>query len=555
MNGTFGVFVAVATALSSCSSAEAEAPVSGAPEAACGSIPCDPTHLPDGAPAPSGSKLTLTLEPNAIALTQGSSADVSLVVTRSSDLVEPLALEFTDLPLSAGANSAPIPGDRTRASFRLSVGVNTPPGKYTVTVTVRGTANVATAQLALSVSGASGALDTSFATGGRATSGVGFIVQNLGVQPDGHIVLGGTAGTQPVRDMVAVRFNALGVADAAFGASGSARYDFGGDEVAGDALVQRDGKVVLAGTVVSATGTSSAQTIGRFNVDGTPDTTFAGTGKLALSPSQFNSFNGLHQQLDGKLVASGGRYTGVTFDCAVTRITPQGALDPTFGAGGYVTLDMNGHENCSAVTTDAQGRVVVAARRGDDNLTDYLASGRFTAAGALDTSYASPNGWVIGAPIGGVGSTVLVQPDGKVLIGGSGPNNSKPTLGPLVGVVHRYGNDGVPDLTFGHDGRVGNDIPTLASIQRIALDSVNRIVVVGRSSADDATSKAVVARLMADGKLDATFGQGGVLLLDFTPGGADFGVGLALLPDGRMLIGGYSQEKGVSTPWVAKIWP
>jgi uncharacterized delta-60 repeat protein len=494
----------------------------------------------------------MTIDPTQLVLVPGASVDVTVVLTRPADLVEPLRLEITKLPPNAAATTGVIPGDRTRASFRLTLASNTPQGSYVPDVTVRGTSKFVTTRLPLTVIGAPGAIDTTFGAGGHAIAPTEFTTANLGVQPDGHIVLGGTAGVSPSHDYVAVRFDAAGVADAAFGTGGKAVHDFGGDDYAQDAIVQHDGKIVLAG--YQYTAVAYAELVGRFNADGTPDTTFGGaaTGRLSLSPSTYNIFYGLHQQPDGKLLGGGIRHNGTDYDFTVTRLTSLGELDPSFGSGGYGVIDMGSQDYCLGLATDAQGRVVATGERYNGTGYDLVAA-RFTAAGVADATFATPSGWVssvAGGALTSFGGATLVQPDGKVVVGGSGP-------GPSAGqdfVLFRYNDDGTPDAAFGTGGKAAFDVGGWDRIFRLAIDAQKRILFVGQSENDE-TSRAIVGRLLPDGQLDASFGAGGRVALDFTPAGGDFAKGLALLDDGRVLVGGYASEAGKVTPWVTRLWP
>lgn len=551
MKRVWGLLLA-ATVIPSCSSEDALVEPTCDP-APCSNAPRSPSSetLPDGAPAPPSTLLTLTLEPNQLVVKQGSSIDVNVVITRPSNLIEELAVELANLPPNTEVLTAKIPGDRTRASFRLTFGASTPQGTFAPDVTVRGTSKVVTTRLPLSVLGKAGALDTTFTPTGRATSAVEFSVANFGVQPDGRIVVGGTTGGAAPHDQIAVRFDTSGVADATFGAGGKAVFDYGGDEYVQDVLVQQDGKVVLAGYYY--TPEAYSQLIGRFDVDGKPDATFGNAGKISQSPSVFNIFYGLHQQADGKLLAAGIRHNTVDYDCLVARFTAQGVPDPTFGTGGSALLEMGSQDYCFAVATDAQGRVAFTGQR--YNGTGYdLTSGRFTAAGLIDATFGAPKGWVNsvpGAALTAFGWDMLVQPDGKTLVAGSGPG---PSVSNQDIVLYRYNEDGTADASFGNAGKAAFDIGSYDRVHRVALDSQKRIIIVG-SSATDASARAFIGRLLPNGQLDGSFGAGGGVLLDYSSTGVDSAQGVTVLSDDRLLIAGTSLEAGKTTPWVAKLWP
>jgi hypothetical protein len=48
----------------------------------------------------------------------------------------------------------------------------------------------------------------------------------------------------------------------------------------------------------------------------------------------------------------------------------------------------------------------------------------------------------------------------------------------------------------------------------------------------------------APGDLDSGFGSGGKALVGFAPGSADFARAVALQPDGRVVVAGYSRSSG-----------
>jgi uncharacterized delta-60 repeat protein len=121
-----------------------------------------------------------------------------------------------------------------------------------------------------------------------------------------------------------------------------------------------------------------------------------------------------------------------------------------------------------------------------------------------------------------VGTEIAIQKDKKILVGGFG-NLS------LV----RFNSNGTFDPTFGNGGQVAELIP---SILDIALQADGRILVAGTYSTGGQTDFGL-ARYLADGSPDFSFGVNGVVSSDFF-GLSDRANAIAIQSDGSIVIGG-----------------
>jgi uncharacterized delta-60 repeat protein len=191
-----------------------------------------------------------------------------------------------------------------------------------------------------------------------------------------------------------------------------------------------------------------------------------------------------------------------------------GAPDQTFGGGdGRVLTDFAGRADAAAaVAVQADGKLVVAGTSGGD-----LAVARYRPDGSPDPTF-SGDGRVVTDFGGAVQATsVALQPDGKILVAGT------------AGVV-RYNAGGSLDTSFGGgDGRAGDG-------QRFSDVGV---LPDGRIVAAEPNMLGLVAFTPA-GAVDTSFGGGdGVVQTRSPSGGAvETGTSLAVLPDGRVLVGG-----------------
>ena len=139
----------------------------------------------------------------------------------------------------------------------------------------------------------------------------------------------------------------------------------------------------------------------------------------------------------------------------------------------------------------------------------------------------------------GRATAVVVAPNGKLLIGGfSGPEGGNIQ-------VARLTPNGALDTTFATGGIATIDFGGDDFGEAMARQADGRIVVTGRSTA----AGAVVARLNANGSLDAGFGTAGKATVDF--GVATFGLAVARAPNGRIVVAG--QKTGADDFAVARL--
>ena len=127
---------------------------------------------------------------------------------------------------------------------------------------------------------------------------------------------------------------------------------------------------------------------------------------------------------------------------------------------------------------------------------------------------------------------MAVQPDGKIVVAGFSGGDF---------AVVRYTANGTPDPTFGTGGIITTDINSGSEDygRAMALQPDGKIVVAGSSGDDFA-----VVRYTANGALDTSFGTGGIITTDITSGSEDYGRAMALQPDGKIVVAGFSWSGG-----------
>jgi len=127
--------------------------------------------------------------------------------------------------------------------------------------------------------------------------------------------------------------------------------------------------------------------------------------------------------------------------------------------------------------------------------------------------------------ISGTVTSMLVQPDHKILIGGGVDNAG----------ITRYKENGTLDSSFGVNGFF--DVPSLTGINAVAIQPDGKIIAEGSAQSTSLDVDFVTMRLNANGTLDNTFGDHGVAMTRFSTSN-DEGYAVALQPDGKIVIAG-----------------
>ena len=384
--------------------------------------------------------------------------------------------------------------------------------------------------------------------------------QAVKIQPgDQKIVAAGTA-TAPLPGGVAVeRYDSQGNADATYHSGGLSNLA-GMTMSSGHALaLQPDGKAVVAGDAVVAGSRDVG--VARLNVNGSLDSGF-GTGgfdTFSIQPGADAAY-GVGLQSTGKIVVSGSSLNSTlstaVYSAFVARFTATGAIDSGKGGFGKVvhgnatgdTLTSFGQAGSGStgsglgqIAVQPDDMVVAVGGFTPDGVTTELVVARYTAAGALDTTF-NGKGYSVFLPAGissTNGTSVALQSDGRIVVAGycSGVDGRADML------VARFNSNGTLDTSFGGGaGYVRFDVDGTASVTAeigngVVIQTDGKIVV-GGYERGSGPSNVLVARFNADGTLDQTFAPGG-FKLGAPPAGHSFaGAAVALEADGSIIVAG-----------------
>jgi uncharacterized delta-60 repeat protein len=279
-----------------------------------------------------------------------------------------------------------------------------------------------------------GDLDTTFGTGGIVATAVASPADARAavLQPDGRIVVAGTSG----HALLLVRYDADGSLDAGFGSGGIVTTPVGDAASATGLVLQPDGKLVAAGT--STNGGQASFTLARYDDEGALEPSFGGGG-IVTTPFTAAAANALARQADGKLVAAGTSTAGDGGAITLVRYEADGTVDAGFGTGGVVRTSLGANADVAyALAVQPDQKLVV----GDRDSAGSFAFARYDASGTLDPTFGT--GGVSSTPAFGAPCRALaIQADGRIVGVGTTVFNNY-----FVGVVVRVTSGGELDSAF-----------------------------------------------------------------------------------------------------------
>ncbi|NID15813.1 hypothetical protein [Luteibacter yeojuensis] len=298
--------------------------------------------------------------------------------------------------------------------------------------------------------------DTTFGEGGSTRTVLGiegqYVLRDRLVMPDGGLLLAGHAARQDgVSTLLYARFTPEGHLDPAFGTGGLAEIDLPATtfDQAQHMALQPDGKIVAVARSVRDTRDWDSVLL-RLTADGRLDPGF-GSGGIAAHPIRGSIIKRVSVLPDGKLLLSGS-YLEYAL---LSRHHADGRLDGTFGNDGHFRLLAPGildYNHFNDVALQDDGRIVVVGSAGAGNRTSVIARVEPDGSG-LDPTF---NGGVPLLVPSVTGATeeedVALQADGKIV--SLGTVSALPTVSARL---LRLRADGSLDIGFGQGGSVVTD--------------------------------------------------------------------------------------------------
>lgn len=362
-----------------------------------------------------------------------------------------------------------------------------------------------------------------------------FSFSDAALAPSGDILVAGSVtgldGQQETA--VIVRYLPSGAEDASFASGGvltlpaPASFNLGSSFTL-SVTVQADNKILSLFVATDNAGTQSEILLQRFDSNGQPDPTFGSDGHVAVNfpapPTFAASPNLVLAQPNGKILLAGSATppfrSKLPAQTVLARYLSDGALDTTFGTGGFVSKVAVGSPSAVALLSSGSilavnsigqvadfaaplalslttnGLTVIATKQTGAaaflSNGDYVITGttggplgrrnldakitRFLPNGTVDPTFSSPaisfgaNGRLVQSEPVSIG----VDSQGRASIGGI---FITPTNG-IFGVA-RVTSTGSLDTTFGTGGTVTTQVALEGSVFEILVQPDNKIVAIG----------------------------------------------------------------------------
>jgi uncharacterized delta-60 repeat protein len=317
-----------------------------------------------------------------------------------------------------------------------------------------------------------GVLDSSFNSSGVGPNG---LIRDILALPDGKILIAGSFTTfNNIARLYVARLNSDGTLDNTFNYTGTGLYS------AYALALANDGSYLVGGSQGPFVVNNK---LVRLNVDGTVNTSFI--GDVYGRGSVYKIF----AQANGKVLV-GGAFNLINgfIRRNVARLNADGSLDTTFDAIVDGTV--------YTVAGQPDGKVLAGGRFNNANGTARLSLARFNADGTLDTSFAPTIANASGNPSAPFIYEIIVLPDGKILVAGRFrlPNYNFDLN------VARLNADGSTDTTYNQ-----SQVNISGTVRAMKLQPDGKIVVGGSFTQIAGASRGNIARLNADGTIDTTF--------------------------------------------------
>jgi uncharacterized delta-60 repeat protein len=383
----------------------------------------------------------------------------------------------------------------------------------------------------------------------------------LAVDAQNRVIVAGDSAN----DLRIVRYLPDGRLDDSFATSGVFTKNVSGTQLGMDAAeavaVDQQGRIVAAGQEISGSDYSSV--VVRLTPAGSLDPTFGGGDGIAihdLSAAEDDLLSGLAIDAAGRPVATGRIGDLPASDAVIMRLTAAGELDSGFGGGdGFEELNVNSvpsQDHAQGIAIDSAGRAVIAGYTSIAVNEQNFFAARFTPSGLLDLSFSNDlptAGRTIeflsseaGPDVTDRAEAVAIAPGDRPVLAGIAETTG---AGNEVALL-RLTSAGVRDTSFGAgDGKAYAGLGASSEeALGLAIDSAGRAVTAGVRDPGTPAGAFLVARFLATGALDTSFGGDGMTTTDVAPG-VDQAREVALDHAGRIVAAGANGPTIASIDW------
>lgn len=390
-----------------------------------------------------------------------------------------------------------------------------------------------------------GSLSPLFGTEGRTVTSVPPTINNrlfaMAAAPDGTMIAVGSGDEMEAGGassaLVVARVSIDGQMIASTGLHLAPGDWVSSQDVAKGVAIQPDGRIVIAADTctINFCGERDLAVI-RLLPSLARDASFGdgawGSGVSIVTVRDPNwGVTGIAVQPDGRIVVAG--------TSGLLRLTHDGHPDPSFGTSGRVAPVFPAFEEMSALALTPRARIIVAGAT-YDTASAMVSLAQYRSDGSLDTAFGAEGRATVPGIVGRA-LAVAIQPDGRIVVAGEIHTGATRQLG-----LWRFNADGSLESGFGDGGSATiGGLGMLTAATAVAIQTDDRIVIAGqtmRQGADGGESNDfLVARFLADGTPDISFGRAGAATTDLL-GYQDIAEVVVIQPSGTIVLGGWSLD-------------
>ncbi len=307
-----------------------------------------------------------------------------------------------------------------------------------------------------------------------------------------------------------------------------------------DMEVQPDNKILVCGWTQELYPKNAFGVV-RLKENGRIDSTFGVNGKSIFRIGDDDHAESIELLPDGKILVMGNvLYNNkISGDIGLVRLNSDGSIDSTYGVNGIHQF----HIETYGITgylydmkIDKDGGILLAGYRSSGSIKELLLM-RLNPDNTLDENFGKGGYAVVKYNGDTIASQILFQSDGKIIVLGKyGPYST------FVFTAVRFHADGKVDSTFGQDGIITADLRLSKaddSFFKGDLQKDDKLVVAGSIYSSKVERNFMAMRFTTTGQVDSTFGKDGLVNVDFyNLNLPDYGQQIAIAPDGIIVIGG-----------------
>lgn len=276
------------------------------------------------------------------------------------------------------------------------------------------------------------------------------------------------------------------------------------------------------------------------------DTNFGTDGVYVFHPSKVDAFGYFDYvykvlvQEDGKILTIGeSRTDKYNYAIYISRHNTDGTLDETYGEGGYVFLKVDEliYKNCPYDAVLKDGMLYIAGYAFNGLNAGFVLC---LDENGFENEDFGEGGWAVTEQdqYGLVYEGIDIDSKGRCVVVGYYNDEI---------IVRRYTAKGNLDMTFGEDGSAYIELDSDPSTHSYAYDvkilDDGKIILCGdkrASGGDGMFIWSYMMRLKANGEIDETFGENGIVYL-WTGEYAEFALSIDVQPNGKYLVGGHDE--------------